>query len=108
MSERYSKIAVSLPPAVLAAADQLAAAQDRSRSWIVAEAIREYVRVRARTDAIPLDAARRAQLQRDLSLRRFRQRGKRTDAGAGEISGSRDGSRSCRLDFGRLDIPNRR
>ncbi len=68
MTKRYSKVAVSLPPSVLAAADELAEAQDRSRSWIVAEAIREYVRMQAVTAAIPLDSSRRVQLQRDLGL----------------------------------------
>jgi len=39
----YARIAITLPPDDLAAADRLAAAHDRSRSWIVAEALRQYV-----------------------------------------------------------------
>lgn len=39
---RYSRIAITLPTQDLAAADRLALAQDRSRSWVVAEAIRRY------------------------------------------------------------------
>src|ERR1043166_3683156 len=38
----YSRIAITLPATELAAADRLAKAQDRSRSWIIAEAIRRY------------------------------------------------------------------
>lgn len=38
----YARIAITLPPEDLATADRLAAEQDRSRSWIVAEAIRQY------------------------------------------------------------------
>lgn len=38
----YARIAITLPPEDLAAADRLAKAQDRSRSWIIAEAIRKY------------------------------------------------------------------
>ena len=40
----FARIAITLPSVELAAADRLAAAQDRSRSWIVAEAVRRYVR----------------------------------------------------------------
>jgi hypothetical protein len=39
---RYARIAITLPRADLAAADRLARAHDRSRSWIVAEAIRRF------------------------------------------------------------------
>lgn len=38
----FARIAITLPPEDLAAADRLAKAQDRSRSWIIAEAIRKY------------------------------------------------------------------
>lgn len=38
----FARIAITLPPDDLAAADRLAKAQDRSRSWIIAEAIRKY------------------------------------------------------------------
>jgi predicted transcriptional regulator len=39
----YARIAITLPPEVLAAADRLARELDRSRSWVVAEAIRQIV-----------------------------------------------------------------
>lgn len=38
----FARIAITLPPEDLETADRLAAEQDRSRSWIVAEAIRQY------------------------------------------------------------------
>lgn len=38
----YARIAITLPKPELAAADRLARAHDRSRSWIVAEAIRRF------------------------------------------------------------------
>jgi len=41
-SKRYARIAITLPEQDLAAADRMALAKDRSRSWIVAEAIRRY------------------------------------------------------------------
>jgi len=43
----YARIAITLPPDTLRAADELAAQQDRSRSWIVAEAIRQYAAAQA-------------------------------------------------------------
>ena len=65
----FAKIAITLPQPDLAAADRLAAEHDRSRSWIIAEALRQYV---ARADApdatAPLDPSRLAQLRRDLTL----------------------------------------
>ncbi len=61
---KYARIAITLPPDDLAAADRLAAAHDRSRSWIVAEALRQYV---ARADSsAALGASRHAQVVRDL------------------------------------------
>jgi hypothetical protein len=38
----YSRISITLPPEVLAAADRLAKRLDRPRSWVVAEAIRRF------------------------------------------------------------------
>ena len=65
----YARIAITLPAADLAAADRMAKQQDRSRSWIVAEAVRRYAAAvdeeRASQD---LGDARRAQLHRDLTL----------------------------------------
>lgn len=87
MTKPYARIAITLPKRDLAAADRLARAQDRSRSWIVAEAIRRYaVESEARPDLAgsvasadgpraiaPLSqpgpgASRLAQLTRDLLL----------------------------------------
>ncbi|MEQ1691943.1 MAG: ribbon-helix-helix protein, CopG family [Gemmatimonas sp.] len=65
----FARIAITLPAADLAAADRLAKQQDRSRSWIVAEAIRRYADTV--TDGViqrDLGDARRAQLRRDLAL----------------------------------------
>lgn len=42
MTTPFARISITLPARDLAAADRLAAQQDRSRSWIVAEAIRRY------------------------------------------------------------------
>lgn len=65
----YSRIAITLPEADLAAADRLAAEQDRSRSWIVAEAIRRYAAPEAQTaPADEIGRSRREQLRRDLAL----------------------------------------
>jgi len=74
----YQRIAITLPPQDLAAADRLAGSLDRSRSWVVAEAIRRFAEVMASrgTDeahsAPPvvrgLGASRSAQLTRDLAL----------------------------------------
>ena len=73
-----SRVAISIPKADLAAADRLAKQQDRSRSWVIAEAIRRYAgsqrddRSRGAADAAGLEsglgAARRAQLIADLRL----------------------------------------
>ena len=68
MTERYAKIAITLPPEDLAAADRLARRHTRSRSWIVAEALRRYVAEQERSTAEPLDPSREVQLRRDLSL----------------------------------------
>ena len=65
----FARIAITLPAADLAAADRLATEQDRSRSWIVAEAVRQFVAAMdssaARRD---IGSFRRAQLERDLLL----------------------------------------
>jgi metal-responsive CopG/Arc/MetJ family transcriptional regulator len=55
----YARIAITLPPEDLAAADRLAAQQDRSRSWIVAEAVRQYVAAQERSAErlVPLHGA---------------------------------------------------
>ena len=70
----YARIAITLPAADLAAINRAAREQDRSRSWVIAEAIRRYV---APAPAIPglrpaslpgLGASRLAQLKADLLL----------------------------------------
>lgn len=68
-----ARIAITLPPETLRAADELAARQDRSRSWIVAEAIRQYAAAQhasAAAEGAPtnLGRARLEQLRRDLDL----------------------------------------
>jgi hypothetical protein len=84
-AKRFRRIAITLPEEDLAAADRLAATHDRSRSWILADALRRYVaslevpgaRVvsempRATLSTPPSEAglgpSRTAQLQSDLSL----------------------------------------
>lgn len=65
----YSRIAITIPPEDLAAADRLAKIQDRSRSWIIAEAIRKYAAVDsgpARSEGI--GPYRLDQLIRDMAL----------------------------------------
>jgi hypothetical protein len=44
MSKRkaYARISCTLPEDVLAEADRIAAREDRSRSWVIAEALRRY------------------------------------------------------------------
>ncbi|MDQ8158584.1 MAG: ribbon-helix-helix protein, CopG family [Gemmatimonadota bacterium] len=65
----YARIAITLPAADLAAADRMAKQQDRSRSWIVAEAVRRYAaEVDDERASQDLGDSRRAQLHRDLAL----------------------------------------
>jgi hypothetical protein len=72
--KRYARIAITLPSPDLAAADRLARAQDRSRSWIVAEAIRQYAATKESSTDTPLPPSsglgtlRIHQLARDLAL----------------------------------------
>lgn len=68
----FARIAITLPQETLRAADDLATRQDRSRSWIVAEAIRQYAATQ-RSDAsaasfAQLGASRAEQLRRDAAL----------------------------------------
>ena len=63
---KAAKIAITIPPEDLAAADALATTLGRSRSWILSEALRRFVaHERLSHD---LDASRAAQLRRDLAL----------------------------------------
>ena len=68
----FERIAITLPPETLRAADELAARDDRSRSWIVAEAIRQYATRRGALSAPDtssgLGASRQEQLRRDVGL----------------------------------------
>ena len=85
----YARIAITLPQADLAAADRLAKALDRPRSWVIAEAVRRFaehresaapVRKAALRVAEPvsayavtpanerLDSSRLAQLVSDMKL----------------------------------------
>jgi predicted transcriptional regulator len=41
-TKHYARIAITLPEKDLAAADQLAKQLDRSRSWVIAEAVRQF------------------------------------------------------------------
>ena len=88
MSEfSYSRISITLPPEVLAAADRLAKRLDRPRSWVFAEAVRRLAsgesadpnppqgtipggpeRVRPGPESPTLEAEQLAQLQADLEL----------------------------------------
>jgi hypothetical protein len=60
----YARIAITLPRSVLATADDLARTNERSRSWIIADAIRRY----AAPSAGALGDSRQAQLRRDMEL----------------------------------------
>src|SRR5712691_6094776 len=73
---RLARISITLPRALVAAADGRARALDRSRSWVVAEALRRYVaapvKVRepgaASYGAAEVAGARRRHLAADLRL----------------------------------------
>ncbi len=72
----YARIAITLPPEDLEAADQLASQWDRSRSWVIAEAVRRLVAAEPSTPEryeqplrqSGLGASRLLQLRRDLAL----------------------------------------
>ncbi|MCC6929057.1 MAG: CopG family transcriptional regulator [Gemmatimonadaceae bacterium] len=65
----HVRIAITLPPETLRAADQLAKRHDRSRSWIVAEAIRRYAASLGDSSEVD-DAAARLGPSRHEQLRR--------------------------------------
>jgi hypothetical protein len=66
---KYARIAITIPEEDLAAADGLARDRDRSRSWIIAEAVRQYVAQPEPLAHRPgLGALRHAQLVADLRL----------------------------------------
>jgi Ribbon-helix-helix protein, copG family len=73
----HTRISITLPPDVLAAADRRARELERSRSWVIVEAIRSYLAAPAgtREPAAPylvsapgLGPQRLAQLEADLRL----------------------------------------
>ena len=67
----YARIAITLPPEDLEAADRLASEWDRSRSWVVAEAVRRLVASQPTGQApevSTLGESRLRQLRRDLML----------------------------------------
>jgi predicted transcriptional regulator len=67
----YARIAITLPQDALDAADRRAKELDRPRSWVIAEAVREYV-ARAAGAAVKIEtgmgSSRLAQLEADLRL----------------------------------------
>ena len=71
----YARIAITLPPDVLAAVDKRARAVDRSRSRVIVDALRAYLATPAAVRERPVPAygadtvgtARREQLERDLA-----------------------------------------
>lgn len=70
---KYARIAITLPDEVLADADTTARAMDRPRSWVVAEAIRQYAAAAPSRSPAPdrvagIGPSRRAQLAADLRL----------------------------------------
>ena len=71
----FARIAITIPEQDLAAADRLARALDRSRSWIVAEAVRRYVEAleapaaRALLEVNPVQPSVHAVVNRDVPPR---------------------------------------
>src|SRR5437016_2964002 len=69
----YARIAITLPAEDLASADRVAREQDRSRSWVIAEAVRAYTAKppaspSARPPAVGLGPSRLVQLAADMAL----------------------------------------
>ena len=67
-----ARISITLPQDVVAAADRRAAELDRSRSWVVVEALRAYLTRPSRGSLVAarpgLGDSRLAQLEADLAL----------------------------------------
>jgi metal-responsive CopG/Arc/MetJ family transcriptional regulator len=63
---KSAKIAITIPPEDLAAADALSKSLGQSRSWVLSEALRRFVAHERLSHE--LDASRAAQLRRDLAL----------------------------------------
>ena|SRR5690606_20496442 len=71
---KLARISMTIPDDVLQRADEIAAREGRSRSWVLTEAVRRYpappvaAAVREVARLPRLDASRRAQLKADLGL----------------------------------------
>lgn len=65
----FARISLTLPPEVLAEADRLAAELDRSRSWVITEAIRRLAGEEGATPRNPpaSEGALRARLEADMA-----------------------------------------
>ena len=84
---RFAKVAITIPPEDLAAADRMAARLGRSRSWVVAEAVRRLAAEEERI--VSLDASRAEQLRRDLTLtaeERLRESEATSEYGANDVA----------------------
>lgn len=62
------RVTVTVPSELLRAADRLARKLDRSRSWVVAEAVRRFVALPVAAADPQVAAAGRRRLELDLSL----------------------------------------
>lgn len=63
----FARISMTIPPDVLRRADRIAKREGRSRSWVLAEAVRRLEEP-ASAKVPRLDETRRAQLESDLAL----------------------------------------
>jgi hypothetical protein len=91
----YARISITLPLEVLVKADLLAKALDRSRSWVIAEAIRRYVSEGGAVPGNPPapEGSRLAQLPADMALSpaaRVVAGERMAAAAAGQAHGGRD------------------
>lgn len=78
---KAKKIAITIPPEDLDAADRLAVRLGRSRSWVLSEALRRFVAHERLTNE--LDTSRAIQLRRDLQ-RTAEQRVRESDVAVAE------------------------
>jgi hypothetical protein len=69
-----SRITITIPQDLVAAADQKALTLDRSRSWVLVEALRQYLRTPGRvsepgaTYSVGIGPYRQSQLEADIAL----------------------------------------
>src|SRR5207244_11763737 len=103
----FTRISMTLPRDVLAAADRRARALDRSRSWLIVEAIRAYLSQspsRVPTPTPGLGPLRLAQLESDLRLTPERRiRAAEESARLGELVRKSHGRRHQVLSFDRYE-----